>query len=305
MNKPKVIVTGGAGFIGTHLVNYLLKNDYNVLVIDNLSSGSFSNVNSKAEFKNIDVRNTEKIFSCFKAFSPNYVFHLAAITSKFIRHSKEIEEINSLGTINILDASMKSKVRKIIFSSSAAVYGETTNLPIKEDHKVMPKSSYGISKVGAENYILLYSKNLGLNYAILRYSNVYGPGQRSDNEGGVVSIFCEKIKNLEQIEIYGDGNQTRDFVYVEDLVRANLSAMIYQNNLISNVSSGKETKIIELANIIQKVSGNNVPAILEPARPGEIIRSCLNNIFIEKEMGWRPTTTLEQGIIKTYESYKT
>lgn len=305
MHKIKIIVTGGAGFIGSHLVNRLLKKDYAVLVIDNLSNGTLNNMNLKAEFENIDVRNTEKIFSCFKTFSPNYVFHLAAIMSKPIQYSREIEEVNLLGTINVLDASINSKVKKFVFSSSAAVYGDTINLPIKENYKVMPKNSYGISKIGAENYILLYSRNFGLSYAILRYSNVYGPGQRFDNGGGVVSIFCKKIKNLEQIEIYGDGNQTRDFVYVEDLVRANLSTMIYQNNFVSNVSSGKETKIVELANMIQKVSGNNVQIILKPTRHGEIIKSCLDNTFIEKEIGWKPITTLEQGINKTYKFYRT
>lgn len=305
MHKIRVIVTGGAGFIGSHLINFLLKKDYTVLVIDNLSNGILNNVNLKAEFENIDVRNAEKISSCFKSFSPNYVFHLAAIMSKSIQCSKEIEEVNLLGTINVLDASINSKIKKIIFSSSAAVYGEPMDLPLKENHKVMPKNSYGISKAGAENYIELYSKTFGLNYTILRYSNVYGPGQRSDNEGGVISIFCRKISNLKRIEIYGDGNQTRDFVYIEDLMKANLYSMTSKNNFISNVSSGKETKIIELANMIRKVSGNNVPIILESTRYGEIIRSCLDNTFIEKETGWKPTTKLEQGINKTYKFYRT
>jgi len=286
------------------LINFLIKKGFEVLVIDNLSKGDKNNINPKASFEKLDIRESDKINKCFGKFSPNFVFHLAAITSKSPSDTKEIKEVNVLGTSNILKACVKNHVNKIVFSSSGAVYGEATKFPIKENQKLSPLNPYGFSKTAAESRILSYSQKYNLKSSILRYSNVYGPGQRYDSEGGVISIFCNNVILSKEIIIYGDGLQTRDFIYIDDVTKANYLSILSPANFIANVSTGKETSILNLIKIIEKMSRKKIKTKFKPINASEIMKSCLDNSFIKQKIGWEPKTKLEEGIIKTY-SYLT
>jgi UDP-glucose 4-epimerase len=296
VSKAKIIVTGGAGFIGSHLVDFLIKKNFEVLVIDDLSHGFKKNINPKSSFQKIDIRNSSKVDKCFKQFSPNFVFHLAAITSKSPSDAIQVKSVNVSGTVNILKACVKNNVKKIIFSSSVSVYGNALSLPINEKQKLSPINPYGLSKASAEEKIILAYKKHNLNYTILRYSNVYGPGQRSDTEGGVISIFCDHISLSKPITIFGDGNQTRDFVYVEDVVSANYLSMDSSTNFVANVSTGKETSILDLVKIIEKISKKKVKTKFKKIKNSEIIKSCLDSSLIKHKIGWIPKTKLETGI---------
>lgn len=300
MFKSKIIVTGGAGFIGSHLVNFLINKGFEVLVIDDLSNGNIKNVNPKSCFKKIDILDSNKINKCFKEFSPDFVVHLAAITSKSQSDTKMVKEVNILGTSNILKTCINNKVKKIVFSSSAAVYGEAKKLPIRENQKLSPLSPYGISKVKAESQILSFSDKYNLNYSILRYSNVYGPKQKYDNEGGVVPIFCNNFSLSKKIVVFGNGLQTRDFIYVDDVVKANYLAMMSPINFIANVSSNKETSILNLVKNIDKISHKKTKIIFKSAKKWEIDKSCLNNLLIRQKIKWKPKVKLKDGINKTY-----
>lgn len=297
-----VLVTGGAGFIGSHLVDMLIRKGYRVLVVDNLSKGSREDVNIKARFEKIDIRDQEKLNNVFKEFEPNNVFHLAAISSLSSKDTQEIQDVNVFGTRNVLEACIKTGVNKIIFSSSAAVYGQALKFPTDENQRLNPISKYGISKVKSESEVASLSERSGLNYAILRFSNVYGPRQRYDNEGGVVSIFCNNIITSTTIEIYGTGEQTRDFIYIDDVIKAIFSSVKETPiNFIANVSTAKEVTINNLLTLIEKVSLIKANFILKPSRDGEIDRSCLDNISIRELLGWRPSIPLLQGIENTYQ----
>ncbi len=289
-----MVVTGGAGFIGSHLVDYLIKKRFEVLVIDNLSSGSRKNLNPKASFNKLDVNNKNQVNQCFRKFLPDYVVHLAGIISKSPPDTKIVKKVNVGGTINILNACVINKVKKIIFSSSAAVYGETNKFPTDENQKLSPINPYGMSKAEAESEILSFSQKYDLNYAILRYSNVYGPRQKDNSEGGVISIFCKNIGLSKNVIVYGNGRQTRDFIYIDDVTKANHLSMISPVSFIANVGTTKETSVLSLVKVIEKISQKKMKIIFRPAKKGEIRRSCLNNYFI------KPRTRLEAGIRKTY-----
>ena len=295
MPKAKIIVTGGAGFIGSHLVDLLINKGLKVLIIDNLSYGNKKNLNPKALFKKLDIKNGDKINQCFREFLPDLVVHLAAITSKSPSDTKSLYRTNVLGTVNVLKACVKNKVKKIIFASSAAVYGETTKFPTHENQKLTPINPYGFSKAKGESKILSVCKKYNLHYSILRYSNIYGPRQRNDAEGGVISILCNQVKLSNKAVIYGDGLQTRDFIYIDDVTKANYLSIISPANFIANVSTNKETSILDLVKIIEKISRKKIKVIFKPTKRGEIKRSCLSNSFI------KPKTKLEAGIRKTYD----
>jgi UDP-glucose 4-epimerase len=300
VSKVKVIVTGGAGFIGSHLVDFLITKGFEVLVIDNLSSGNLKNINPKASSNKLDIKNGSEINKCFRKFLPDFMVHLAGITSKSPSDKSRVFKTNVSGTINILKACAKYKVKKIIFSSSAAVYGETNKLPISENQKLKPINPYGLSKAKAESEILSFSKKYNLNYSILRYSNVYGPRQKDDSEGGVVSIFCKKAKFSKTAIIYGDGLQTRDFIFIDDVTKANYLSLVSPKSFTANVSTGKETSILNLIKIIERISGKKMKIAFKPAKKGEIKRSRLSNLLIKQIVDWKPISKLESGIKKNY-----
>lgn len=270
------------------------------MVIDNLSSGNKKNLNPKALFKKLDIKNSDGINKCFQEFLPDYVVHLAAVTSKSSSDKNKVFKTNILGTTNILKACVKNKVKKIIFASSAAVYGNTNKFPIKETQKILPINPYGLSKAKAELQILSYHKKYDLNYSILRYSNVYGPRQKHKLEGGVISIFCNRAKLLKNIIIYGDGRQTRDFIYIDDVNKANYFSLVSPINFIANISTNKETSILELVKIINKVSQRKMKIILKFVKKEGIKRSRLSYSLIKHLLNWKPATNLENGIKKMY-----
>jgi len=288
----KILVTGGAGFIGSHIVDILIENGHDVSILDNLSTGSEKNLNSSAKFIKGDILDKNLNLTGFDC-----VIHEAAQ----INVRKSVEDpvfdanINILGTINILEKMKEYGIKKIIFSSSGgAVYGEPVYLPVDEKHSVNPLSPYGLSKFCAEEYIKLYNRLYGIEYCILRYSNVYGERQDPLGEAGVISIFIDKMKKGEIPVIYGNGNQTRDFVNVKDVARANLMALDWKNEIV-NIGSGNETSVNELFNIISSEVGFDKNPIYEKEREGEVYR-----IYIDyskaRGLGWKPEVKLTHGI---------
>lgn len=295
--RKKAIVTGGLGFIGSHLVELLSKKGIETVIIDNATFKKQiprDNVTILHE----DIRDAKKMHDIFMAVGPQYVFHLAAITSVLYaaKHPLVTKQTNIDGTKNILQACVDSGVEKIIFASSAAVYGDAKQLPIAEDTQKNPLNLYGQSKLEGEKMILHYCRTQGLRYAVLRYANVYGPGQKADLEGGVVSIFCSRILSNQPCSIYGDGTQTRDFVFVEDVVRATMLAATSKDNLIVNISIEKETSINELIAILNHSVHKNSVVTMSPKRAGDIHRSCLCNALARQYLHWKPQISIQEGI---------
>lgn len=298
-----ILVTGGAGFIGSHLVDGLIAEGHHVIIVDNLSTGSRKNLNPKAVFYEEDIRHTDALDRIFADEQVQIVFHEAAQTlvPYSMEHPKEDAELNIMGLINVLDMCRKYHVEKIIFSSSAAVYGDNLNVPLKEDQPLMPTSFYGLTKVTAEKYIQLYHDIFGLSYAILRYSNVYGERQGSHGEGGVVYVFSKALAQGWDLTIFGDGEQSRDFIYVKDIARANIKAMdAAVPSGIYNVSTAIETTINALKEILLYFSRVPVQVSYADARGGDIYRSALDNTAAKQVLQWKPATKLLQGLQTTY-----
>ena len=296
----KVLITGGAGFIGSHVADRFLLNNYEVIAADNLVTGNVDNINGKnIKFFNIDIRDREKLEELFKNEKPDYVIHLAAQVSV----SSSVEDVlydaeeNITALINILELCKKYNTEKIVFSSTAAVYGIPEEVPSRETNKTAPLSPYGLSKLTGEEYIKMYSRLFGVNYVILRYANVYGPRQSAHGEAGVVSIFNDKIKANGDIFIEGDGLQTRDFVYVKDVSGANyICAAEDIKNETFNVSTNTDISILELFNTMKKYSGYKKEASHKEARKGDIRNSRLDNSKLLKNTSWKPEYTLDQGL---------
>lgn len=301
----KILVTGGAGFIGSHLVDKLIEGKYRVFVIDNLSTGRHQNINPKSEFVNLDITG-KKTRETIVKIKPDYIFHLAAQTSiaKSQADPKEDFRTNLTALVPILEAAAKLKVKKFIFASSAAVYGDSKKLPIAENFPKNPTSPYGISKLSAEFLILLYEKSYGLPNIILRYANVYGPRQDSSAEGGVVSIFTNNILGDKAVTIFGSGNQTRDFIYVTDIVEANLRVLEKGVTGIFNVSTGKEISVNTLHRKIATILKKEIKKLNKPARNLEIQNSALSWDKIKGETSWSPKVNIAQGLLQTVNYFK-
>ena len=294
MNK-RVIVTGGAGFIGSHLVDFLLKRNFEVLVLDNLSSGKLGNVNKNALFININICNQSKLSQIFSDFNPKYVFHLAG------KSTENCQKDNVLGTKNIVKACISSKVEMLVFTSSVSVYGNTGEKSAKENNKLNPINTYGKSKLNAEKTIINnYKLNTKLHYSILRLSNVYGPRQKFDKNGGVVSIFCFRIKNNKSISIFGDGKQKRDFIYISDVINAIYKSSKSKNNIILNISSGMSIDLLGLTKLILKNIDRKVFIRYLPKRTNEINLSIVNSNFAQKILKWDLMVKCDKGIKKTF-----
>ena len=302
----KILITGGAGFIGSHLADELIKKGYEVVVVDNLSTGSKSNLNGKVKFYKIDVQD-KKMSNVFLKEKPDIVFHFAAQIDvrKSVESPSEDAKINILGSLNILENCNKFKVKKIIFSSTGgAIYGDANIVPTPESYVEYPMSPYGIAKLATEKYLNYYNKNFRISFTALRFANVYGPRQNSKGEAGVIAIFCDKVFSKNQPIINGDGLQTRDFVYVLDVVGAAVMAMQTEKNGIFNVGTSKETNINDIFSIIKKESGSDFKEIHGPAQKGEQQRSCLNYSKIKAELNWEPKISLEEGLKKTVNWFK-
>ena len=301
----RFLVTGGAGFIASHICDQLINFGHEVCIIDSMIHGSESNVNNSKELYKMDIRDPE-IINVFKDFKPEIVFHYAAQISvpNSIINPIEDASVNILGTLNVLEASRRTGVKKIIYPASAAIFGEPEYLPIDEEHPLNMLSGYGASKHTVEHYLKIYKSLCNIDYIVLRYSNVYGPRQDSSGEGGVISIFTEKIINNEQPYIYGDGEQIRDFVYVKDVARANMVAIRSNNCGIYNVCSGNKTTVNELLNNINRVAGKNIIPVYAAQREGDIKNSYMTYSKIKNELGWEPEYDILQGLTETFKFFR-
>ncbi|MEK3935479.1 NAD-dependent epimerase/dehydratase family protein [Sporosarcina sp. FSL W7-1349] len=294
----KVLVTGGCGFIGSHVVKALKEKGCSVAIIDNLSTGSLRNISDlEAEVYQVSILN-KSLSDIFFEFKPDCIIHLAAqgSVSKSLLDMNHDAEVNILGLLNLIDLAVKHDVEKFVFASSAAVYGEPNNLPITVDHELNPLSPYGLSKLTAEKYLSLASKNNGLNSTILRFSNVYGINQRSDNEGGAISIFIDNVLKGIAPTIHGDGNQTRDFINVKDVVNAIILAAFNETTGIFNVSSNNSIRVRDIVDIILRELNSNLSIKYEDNRIGDIKHSLLNNDKTMNILNWKPQINIREGI---------
>ncbi|WP_346235360.1 NAD-dependent epimerase/dehydratase family protein [Lysinibacillus telephonicus] len=296
----KVLVTGGAGFIGSHVVDQLIVEGHEVVVIDNFETGKRNNIKTNVNIFDIDI-NSKIVKSIFEYFLPEYVIHLAAQTSvsTSIGFPKKDAQTNIIGTLNILELSKEYQVKKIIFTSSAAVYGENGNLPILESYPLSPFSPYGLSKLTGEKYIKLYNKLHKLNYSILRLSNVYGPRQCENGEAGVVTKFINQMIKGITPTIEGDGNQSRDFIFVKDVANALVRAIVPSDPHILNISSGTSISINCLYDFLAKLIEYNKPANFGPSRVGDIYESSLSNENAKRILQWLPAISIEEGLNET------
>lgn len=294
----KILVTGGAGFIGSHTVDLLVQHGHQVVIVDNLSTGI--NIHPKADFYLIDIC-SPKMAELFLEKKPDYVIHLAAQVSvqQSLTDPCKDAKNNILGTINILENCVKFRVRKVIYASSAAVYGEPQSVIIDEDHNTCPISFYGLSKLTCEQYFKLYNYQYGINYTILRYSNVYGMGQQPSAEAGVISIFLDNLMHGQIPIIYGNGKQTRDFIFVKDVARANMVALYHGDCEIFNVSCNVSTAVNELLGKISKILQMEIKPFYKAKKEGAIMHSRLNNSKVKSLLHWKPEHQLDEGLLQT------
>jgi UDP-glucose 4-epimerase len=309
MTGKRILVTGGAGFIGSHIAEAYQAQGNRVWVVDNLSTGRRANVAKGIELVEMDIcdNSLDNLFKDVGGF--DVISHHAAQMDvrSSVEDPRNDARINVDGFLNVVECAMRHKAERFVFvSSGGVVYGEPEHRPTPETAPKGPLSPYGVSKLTAENYLFYYANIHGLSYAALRYSNVYGPRQDPHGEAGVVAIFSNRISAGEPLTIYGDGEQTRDYVYVGDVVRANMlvsESPLEQPTLLDNraynVGTGVETSVNELARELMDAAGRKVDVKHAPARPGELMHSCLDNSRI-RELGWTPQQTLADGLAKTY-----
>ncbi|CAM3248395.1 NAD-dependent epimerase/dehydratase family protein [Sporolactobacillus spathodeae] len=297
----KVIVTGGAGFIGSHTVEQLLREGYQVAVIDNFTTGHQENIaDLPVDVYVCDIADSA-VIELIKSIKPDYIIHLAAQVSvaQSVEDPLFDQRINIQGSLNVMNGARFAGARKIVFASSAAVYGNPSELPVTTRHPTRPESPYGLAKLTVEHYLQLFQSFYQLPYAILRFSNVYGPRQDAAGEGGVISIFCERLHKGTPPMIYGDGEQTRDFIYVQDVARALAAALKLEENLCVNVSNGSSVTINQLFQQLRAVAHSDCSVYYGPARPGDIRHSMLANDETKRLLGWKPLVSLEKGLRET------
>ena len=302
----KVLVTGGAGFIGSHLVDRLVQEGHEVVVVDNLSTGKRRNLNRVARFVKLDIQSSglERVL---RNERPHMVMHLAAQMDvrKSVEDPMFDAQVNVLGTLNVLQQSIKHGVRKVVFSSSGgAIYGEQEIYPAPESHVTRPLSPYGVSKLCGEQYLSYYQRVNGLQIVSLRYANVYGPRQDPEGEAGVVAIFIQKLLNNEQAIVNGNGRQTRDFVYVEDVVEANLAAMGQDVQGTYNVGTGEETSVNDLLRTLVRHTNSTCKEVHGPAKGGEQARSVIDSGKLRQELSWESRTELSEGLKLTVDYFR-
>ena len=302
----KVLVTGGAGFIGSHVVDRLVLEGHEAVVVDNLVTGKRRNITRAARFYKMDVQSW-RLERVFRNERPNVVMHLAAQMDvrKSVEDPMFDAQVNVLGTLNVLQQAVKHGVRKVIFSSSGgAIYGEQETYPAPENHVLKPLSPYGLSKLCGEQYLSYFQRVSGLQAVSLRYANVYGPRQDPEGEAGVVAIFIQKLLNNEQAVINGNGRQTRDFVFVDDVVEANLAMMGQETQGTFNVGTGVETSVNDLFRILVQHTGSTCKEVHGPAKKGEQARSVIDCTKLRHEVSWEPKADLSEGLKKTVEYFR-
>jgi len=296
----KVLVTGGAGFIGSHIVEALLEQGTEVVVVDNLATGLRRNLNPNVPFYRTSVTDN-KLKHIFRVERPDFVIHEAAQTavSRSVHDPIYDARVNILGSLNVLDNCVKFNVGRIVYASSCAVYGSPGYIPINEEHPLNAISPYGVSKQTVERYLHVYHETRGLDYCALRYSNVFGPRQNPGGESGVVAIFTHQMLSGQQPRIYGNGEKTRGYIYVGDVVRANLLALNAVKNGIYNIGTGEETSDRRIFELISRACAYQGEPRYVDERPGEIRRMCLDCTKALKELNWASETPLEEGIVRT------
>jgi UDP-glucose 4-epimerase len=297
LKNKKILVTGGAGFIGSHIVDYLINNGADVFIIDNLCTGKKENLNSKAKFYELNIADL-KVIDIIQKEKPEIIYHFAfnVLVPKSVENPL-IDMDSIFGSLNILTAAQKCKTKKIIFSSSGFVYGNTLDLPVKENAPIDPISPYVVAKCAVENYLEFFNKAYDLPYVVFRNAAVYGPRQIT----GAMADYIRKLKANEQADIWGDGNKTRDYIYIDDVINANILALDLSDdfeNPVFNLGSGKETTLNELYLKIANILGKKADPIYHPDRPGEQIRYCLDGKKAQKILGWKIKYNLEDGLKK-------
>lgn len=296
-----MLVTGGAGFIGSHLVNGLLDRGYAVTVVDNLATGQLRNLNHQATFYHVEL-NDVRLDQIIQRERPEIVFHLAAQSSVRQSAADPVADADSnvLGTIRLLSASASEGVEKFIFSSTGgAIYGDPETIPCDEDTPVNPLTPYALSKRVGEQYLELFHNTYGLDYTILRYANVFGPGQNPHGEAGVVAIFAGMMLGGERPHIFGDGLQERDFVFVSDVVEANLAAVHRGHGRTYNIGTGEPVAIGRIYSLLREVTGFDQEPDYRPRRAGEVLKIALDPSRAAKELRWEPEVSLEEGLRRT------
>jgi len=307
----RILLTGGAGFIGSHVADLYIKEGHEVLIIDNLSSGRVENINKNAEFEEVDIRDYDALLKVFNRFKPDIVNHHAAqISVVYSMQNPNLDiDINIKGTLNLLELSRVFKIKKFIFASTGgALYGEPIYLPSDETHPILPLAPYGIDKEASEHYIRIYANTYKFDFVILRYANVYGPRQDPFGEAGVVAIFTKRMLEGKECFIFGNGEQKRDFVFVQDVAQANLLALNYapKNGILPvfNIGTGRLTSVNTLFGTLCKLTGYEKEPVYKPKREGEVFEISLSYEKAKKHLGWQPTYTLGKGLLETVNWFK-
>jgi UDP-glucose 4-epimerase len=301
----RVVVTGGAGFIGSHVTDAFVERSEEVLVVDDLSSGRSENVPDAAELAQLDISDATRLRERLEAFRPELICHLAAQASVTV--SVENPELdfasNVRGTFNVCRAAADHGAPVLFASTGGALYGSEAPIPTRETYVAQPISPYGASKLAGEAFVSTQARSGGLPNAVLRLGNVYGPRQNAEGEAGVVAIFSDRLLNDETPIAYGYGTPTRDYVHVADVTRAFLLAANNEHPGTFNIGWGRETSVLELLDVLQRAAGTNVEPQLEPLRPGELDRSAIDSGAAAEAFGWRPEISLEDGVAETFRWY--
>jgi UDP-glucose 4-epimerase len=301
----KVLVTGGAGFIGSHVVDALVAKGHQVLVVDNLSTGKTEHLNPQATFYQVDIRDPE-LEDVFRRERPDLVNHHAAHVDvrRSVEDPRYDADVNIAGSLNLLECARRHGVQRFVYASSGgAIYGEPAYLPCDEKHPLNPLSPYGVSKQTVESYLFVYGQTYGLRHVILRYPNVYGPRQDPFGEGGVVAIFASRMLRGQEVVINGSGEQVRDFVHVQDVVSANLLAQEALDGQVYNLGTGVGTSINQLFASMKSPTGYAREPVHGPPKVGETFKIYLDATKAREELGWRPEVGLEDGLRATIASY--
>ncbi len=304
----RILVTGGAGFIGSHTVDALVAlGGHQVSVLDNLSSGKREQVNPGARLYQADLRDTAAVGETVAAEKPEVIVHRAAQMDvrRSVADPAFDAQVNLVGFLNLMEAARHNGLRRVVFASTGgAIYGEQDTFPCREDHPQRPVSPYGVAKASTEKYLFFYQAQYGIDYVALRYGNVYGPRQDPHGEAGVVAIFCGRLLEGKPVTIFGDGEQTRDYVFVGDVVRANIAALGAKAGGAFNIGTGIESNVNRLYEVLAATAGVSGPAEHAAARAGEQRRSVISAGRAEQELGWRPQVRIEQGLAETFRFFK-